>query len=194
MKGNKIAFILIFIFLIHFNNVLNLNKKRFIQLKKNNNLEFVNGLANGFGMSQDDSNELKKCFINKQNGDKIIKSFITQSSKQKSDIKTEKKIASSFTQGAINLFSKFKECAPLKQTVLSFVKHKLVNLGIKGISFAVGGIFGLILKSSYDLFKVISEIKYYYTTSNKKPVDYFKLGASIGRLVYYSHNLLMKRK
>ncbi len=105
-----------------------------------------------------------------------------------------KETTKSFTILAVEFFSNFKDCAPFRETFFSFLKNRIINLGIKGVAYAVGGVIGVLLKSSYDLYKLLTEIKNFYRIRSNHPIDYFNLGSSVGKIIYYTQNLIIKKK
>ncbi len=107
---------------------------------------------------------------------------------------SDKNITKSFTIKALEFFAHFKDCGPFRETVFSFIKNRLLNIGVKGLAYAAGGIIGVLIKGTYDLYKLLSEVKNFYKIKSKRPIDFSNLGSSIGKIIYYTQNLLMKRK
>lgn len=162
-------------------------------------VKFVTGVGVGFGLGVDATEELKNCFLKKENHNSIINKFMEKSNSfNKQEFKEENKMVKestkSFTTEVINLFSNFKDCAPFQETFFTFIKMRILNLGIKGIAFAAGGIIGLLIKGSYDLIKLLKEINNFYKVRSHHPVDYYNLGSSVGKIIYYTQNLIVKKR
>ncbi len=177
-----------------------INNENENEKEENRFFKFLVGFGMGFGLKVDASEELKNCFFaDKKKNTNSIKDFIASTENTELKKISEKKIeqkqsASSFTKLALELLGKFKKCKPFKETFLSFVKNKIINLGIKGIAYILAGPLGLILKGTYDIYKIITEINNFYKIRKIVPVDHFKLGSAVGKIIYYTQNILFKRK
>lgn len=166
-------------------------------------LKFMLGFGVGFGLKVDASEELKKCFYtDKKKKAKTIKNFIFDETEKNNnnanilekDKENQKESAQSFTKTAMEFFAKFKDCNAFKETFLTFVKNKVINIGLKGIAYIVAGPLGLILKGTFDVYKIISEIASFYKLKKQNPVDYYNLGSAVGKVIYYTQNILLRRK
>jgi hypothetical protein len=207
MKTLLVIFLIIFFVFPISPKIRKLQNKNHVKYMK-----FISGLAIGYGLNTDATEELKDCFIKKKDHNDIVRKFFqntkTFSSKNRKNenelknstlstesgkMKSQQK-ATSFTKASLNFFAKLKDCAPFKESFFTFLKNRLFNIGVKGIAYAVGGVIGLLIKSSYDLYKLITEIKDFYHTSRKLPVDYFKMGSSVGKIIYYTQNLIFRRR
>jgi hypothetical protein len=230
MKIKCDIYIFLFIFLIFTSEVL--TKKKFTtdyQYQKNleklytkmhrksatqndpsKYLKFIAGMGIGFGLSVDASEELKNCFIRKENHNNLVHKFFHKAnivekkgekvlSNRNNNNKDEipdgaLDTTKSFTKLAVDFFSHFKDCAPFRETFFSFLRNRIINLGIKGVAYAVGGVIGVLLKSGHDLFKLLSEMRNFYTIRSTHPIDYYNLGSSVGKIIYYTQNLIIKKK
>lgn len=164
--------------------------------KESNNIKFITGLGVGYGLSVEASEELKNCFIkNEKTNNNIVNKFFakTKTLKRKNQ-KDKKQKVFSFTSEALNFFAKFKNCNPVRETIFTFIKQRIINIGMKGLAYAIGGPLGLLIKSGYHLFKFLSEMKTFYHLRAKKPIDYYSLGSSVGKVVYYTQNLMFRRR
>lgn len=168
---------------------------------ENKYLKFVIGLAVGFGLGIDATEELKNCFKNNSQQYKHnIKEFIairTNSNSEnimEKEKNEQKESATSFTKIVLEFFSRFKECNAFRDTIFTFVKSKIINIGLKGLAYVLAGPLGLLLKGTYDIYKLISEVSNFYSIKNKMPLDYYNLGSSVGKIVYYAQNILLKRR
>jgi hypothetical protein len=205
---NKTILFEIFLFLLLFSKY-ECRKKHHKELNssslklENEHINFIAGLAVGYGLSAEASDELKKCFIEKEEkGHKIINNFLNKIShinytgklSEKELGEEEKTECVCFTKKILNFFGKFKDCAPFHETIFGFIKNRLMSLGVKGIAYALGGPLGLLIKSAYDIYKIASEISDFHHTLTSKHRDYLKLGSSVGKIIYYTQNLLMRRR
>jgi len=167
-----------------------------------NFFKFMLGFGVGFGLKVDASEDLKKCFLSdKKNNAKIIENFIFSEAEKNDnanilakDKENQKVSALSFTKIAMEFFTKFKDCKAFKETFFAFVKNKIINLGIKGIAYIVAGPLGLLLKGTYDVYKIITEISDFYKLKKQNPIDYYNLGSAVGKIIYYTQNILFRRK
>ncbi len=160
-------------------------------------INFIVGLAVGYGLNTEASQELKECFIRKEKhgGENIIDKFLQKvDNKHKSNNENDKQESTSFTRMALDFFAHFKDCGPLKDTILTFIKNRLINIGIKGLSYVIGGPLGLIAKGTYDTIKLTLEVKNFYNLLKQSHRDYLNLGTCVGRIIYYTQNLLLKRR
>lgn len=166
-------------------------------------LNFIIGMGVGYGLKVEATEDFKQCFLKTEKSDQMLETFLektntiqrTETQALESNNKGKQRLAAkSFTKAALEFFAKFKDCAPFRETFFSFVKTKLINVTVKGIAYAVGGVIGVLIKSAYDLIKLLTEIKNYYNISSKPPVDYFKLGSSIGKILYYTQNLALRKR
>jgi hypothetical protein len=193
-------------------------QKALIKLKNTdleNYINFIVGMGIGYGLSVDASEELKMCFIKKKNNQKIVEEFFNrtenneniellnidknnqaenQLNQQTEERKIQKKITKTFTKQALEFFANFRDCAPFRETIFSFIKNRLLNIGIKGIAYAAGGLIGLLIKGTYDLLKLLTEIKNFYNLKTKRPIDYINLGSSLGKIIYYTQNLIIRKR
>lgn len=203
----------------HNNNYYNNNKEaknysklhklekplRFNKAKSNeesNFVKFILGFGVGFGLKVDASEDLKRCFFeHKKKNSKIIKTFIFSETEKNNnsnilekDKEKQKESAKSFTKTAMELFSRFKECNAFKETFLTFIKNKIISIGVKGVAYIIAGPLGLLLKGTYDVYKIITEISNFYKLKKQNPIDYYNLGSAVGKIIYYTQNILLKRK
>ena len=160
-----------------------------------NHLNFILGFALGYGLTTDATEELKNCFLEKEKSSgEIIEKFLDSTKNQKKDLVNEEKKNVAFTTTAMNFIAKFKDCPPLKDTIMTFIKNHLISIGIKGIAFALAGPIGLLIKSAYHIIKLGFEIHDYYKNLNSAKLDYTKLGSNVGKIIYYAQNMLMRKK
>jgi hypothetical protein len=195
----KIIKIFIFLFLFYF-----ISNRKKTSDKNEKFIKFITGMGVGYGLSVEATEDLKNCFLNKQNSNNLIQIFLNKSSKNvkrkeilkiDSELKeVQEKKAKNFTKEVLDFFAHFKDCAPFRETFFSFVKTRLINIGVKGLAYAVGGVIGVLLKSGYNLYKLISEIKNFYLIRSKNSLDYFQLGSTVGKIVYYTQNLVLRRR
>jgi hypothetical protein len=198
----KYLFIIIFLSSIVLNKKI-CRKRNLEEYKLPKYLKFITGMGIGYGLNHEANEQLKNCFIQKSDSEKIVNKFFNkadhikrkQETKLNSNVSYEKKeAANGFTKEVVDFFTNFKDCAPFRETFLQFVKTRIISITVKGLVYAAGGIIGLLLKASYDIYKLISEIQNFYNIRTNKPVDYLQLGSSVGKIVYFTQNLLIKRK
>jgi hypothetical protein len=169
--------------------------KRNPSLDNNIFLKFLLGFGIGYGLSIEASEDLKKCFIeNKKEQTKSIKQFFNKANNNdlkdisEKDKLLQKDLAITFIKMVIELLTHLKKCPAFRQTFFTFVKFKIINLTIKGIAYVLAGPLGILIKSTYDIYKLISEIINYYKLRNKIPFDFFHYG------IFYRKNSLLFSK
>ncbi len=186
-------------------NTLKKHKAKAKQANQESNfIKFMLGFGVGFGLKVDASEDLKKCFLaDKEKNGMIIKNFIFESTENNNsnhsnilaeEKENQKQSALSFTKTAMEFFVKFKDCNAFKETLMTFIKNKVINLGIKGIAYIFAGPLGILLKGTYDIYKIITEIGNFYQLKKQSPVDYYNLGSAVGKIIYYTQNILLRRK
>jgi hypothetical protein len=182
-------------------------------------VDFIAGVGIGYGLSVEATEELKKCFKEKEKSNKIVEMFLKKIDKIDIDLENteisenqnntinalssdntstsnnqEQITAVSFTKKVLNMFSKLKDCAPFKETFFSFIKYKLINIGVKGIAYAVGGVIGVLIKGAYDLIKLVSSMNDFYAARGENQIDYVRLGSNVGKIIYYAQNLALRKR
>jgi len=169
--------------------------------KQDNLYKFLLGFGFGFGLKVDATEDLKECFYKKkEENNNSIEIFISSAQNSESEYIIEKKkeeqktLATSFTKSALELFTKFKECKAFQETFFTFVKNKIINFGVKGLAYIIAGPLGLAIKGTYDIYKIISEINNFHSIKKKIPLDYYNLGSSVGKIVYYTQNILLRKR
>ncbi len=167
-------------------------------------VKFLGGLAIGYGLKIEATEELKKCFIELTKKKKTIRHFINKAvgcknkenneTKIEEIFKNEKKVAKSFISQVVQMFNTLKSCSAFNQTFWSFIKTSIISIGVKSLAYAVGGILAVFLKGTYNLVKLIAEIRNFYNERSKSRVDYYQLGSSVGKIIYYSQGLVFRRR
>ena len=163
-------------------------------------LEFMVGVGIGYGLSAEGIEELKKCFeAESEKNVPLVDIFLEKTGEDNQKVSnyqnmSNKKEANSFLSNVYQLFSNFTSCAPLKDTLFSFIKSKVINWAIKGLTFAAGGVWGLLIKGGYDMYSIISEINYFNQIKSEQPDNYKELGATVGRIISKVQNLGLKRR
>lgn len=191
IEQKKFSLLIIFIILTTDLIVLSKSKKnntRSIQ----NSVKFITGLATGYGLNTDASEQLKDCFIQKEkHSHKMVDKFIkkTHNSKNNENLDTF-----NFTKSVLEFFVNLKDCAPFRETILTFIKNRIISIGIKGVAYVIGGPLGLLAKGAYDTVKLTSEINSFYNELQKTHKDFLKLGSAVGKIIYYSQNLLLRKR
>lgn len=160
---------------------------------RSNSVKFIIGFGAGMGLSVDASEDLQKCFEQKKRK-RFVDKFLSKTKALKRKDYNKKEKAAGFTSEVLVFFKNFKDCDPLKETIFSFIKGRLLSVGIKGLAYILGGPIGLLLNSSYHLYKFLAEMKNFYRLRKKHPTDYYALGSSVGKIVYYTQNLLLRRR
>lgn len=149
-------------------------------------MQFLSGLVIGLGLKIDSSNQLEECL--NYNSENNLNMFI-EKVKIKEDVQPKY-----FLKLALELFKRLNNCSVFKESVLSLIKNKLLSLTIKGIIYVVSGPIGLFVKSSYNLIKITTEIKSFVNNINSKEIDYNTLGSSVGKIIYYTQDLVFRRR
>jgi hypothetical protein len=158
------------------------------------------GIGMGYGLSMESTEELKKCFLEKQDkNSRVVDIFLEKASSIEPESSSgasnnNKQVAQGFLSSVYEFFGNFKDCAPLRDTILSFIMSKITNYAVKGIAYAVGGFIGVLVKGAYDAYKIISEINHFHEIESTLPVNYTELGSTIGRIVSIAQNIAMKKR
>lgn len=160
-----------------------LNKQEIKKSENTNHLEkiakFAVGFSMGFGLNSDASNDLIECFKPDS-----VKNITEIGSKSDND---------SLLSKVIFFLSKIT-CPALRKSFWSFLKNKIISLGIKGLLAITVGPIGLLAKYGYDITKIILEVKEYHKQISKEKLDYTSIGNSIGRLAYYLQDIVFKKR
>lgn len=162
--------------------------------------DFVIGIAVGYGLNTEASDEIKKCFQEKEkHHSKLIEHFFKNINSQRGVFKDQPKEkleegTKGFLSSARELFAEIRNCPPLRQSVMALIGNKILSLAVKGVIYVATGMTGLLIKTGYDIYKLASEIYSFYNSMQEKKKDYIKLGTSLGKILYYSQNILLRRR
>ena len=115
--------------------------------------EFVIGIAIGYGVNTQASDEIKQCFHQREEKNShLIENFFKninltkKISKEQSKDKLEVGTIG-FIKSARELFFEIKNCPPLRQSILSLVANKIMNLAVKGVIYMATGMTGVLIKT-----------------------------------------------
>jgi hypothetical protein len=186
----------------HYSLELKLNKLHRKLSVSNHHVDFILGLATGYGLNAEATEDLKNCFKSKEENHHLVSKFFTETktisiskrAEANSAENDKKENATSFVKSAVDMFGKLKDCPAFKETIFSFLKNRLLSLGIKGIAYVVAGPIGILIKGAYDFIKLWTEISNFYSLQKSKKKDYMQLGSCVGRIIYYTQNLIARRR
>lgn len=169
-------------------------------MRNNNYIDFMVGIGLGYGLSAEHIEELKQCFVEKEQLNRnyvdlfLEKSRNSNPSSKEGTRNNNKEVAQGFLSNVFDFFSNFKDCVQIRDTLLSFALSKLKNYAIKGAAYVFGGIFGVLLKGVYDTYRIISQINYFHEVESKQPVDYTELGSTVGKIASIAQNIALKKR